>query len=360
MARRVFFAFDNEALLIDGSSPRGNVGDPIRNDSNSPDGTIYRFQPGESRERIVIDDDGGSRNVLEDNREDDHEIIDGGSLVEEDAEVEAESILTLQRIDDQGDPVGEPFEIVIYSQDGQAGDVWGFGTDAYLVAGARYEKIGGTTQGRSVYAETFCLTSGTRIATPTGERPVEDLSRGDLVVTMDHGPQPVRALLSRRVGAAEMERMPRLAPVRIGPGALDGTLPLRPLVVSPQHRMLVRSRVAERMFGSGEVLIAARKLTALPGIDEMPADRSVTYWHVVLDRHAIIFAEGAPTETLFLGAQALTSIGPEGREELSTLFPGVISGSEAPAMARPIPSPRRQRRLAERIWRNRRPALERP
>nr|AIA91314.1 CAZy families GT4 protein [uncultured Gluconobacter sp.] len=96
---------------------------------------------------------------------------------------------------------------------------------------------------------------------------IEDLRVGDLVLTKDDGPQPLRWISSRHVSAEMLAAHPNMRPIRIRAGALGEGLPLRDLIVSPQHRMLVRSKVAERMFGEEEVLVAAKHLLELDGVD---------------------------------------------------------------------------------------------
>ncbi len=91
-------------------------------------------------------------------------------------------------------------------------------------------------------------------------------------------------------------------------GALGPGHPARPLVVSPQHRILVRSAIAQRMFGSAEVLVAAKQLLSLDGIDVAQDLETVEYFHILFDRHEIVFAKGTETESLYTGPQALRGI----------------------------------------------------
>ena len=139
-----------------------------------------------------------------------------------------------------------------------------------------------------------CFVEGTQIDTVSGLVPVEKLNVGDLVRTVDNGSQAIRWIGSREVAATDATY-----PVRISAGALGTGLPSRDLQVSQQHRLLTCSRIAERMFGQSQVLIAAKKLVGMPGIT-LVSDRSlVAYWHILCDRHEIVLADGAPAETLF-------------------------------------------------------------
>lgn len=205
-----------------------------------------------------------------------------------------------------------------------------------------------------------CFVAGSRILTEAGEVPVEDLRPGDRLVTADHGAQPLRAVLRRTVTPSELARIPDLRPVRISVGALGQGLPLRDLRVSPQHRLLVRSQIAARMFGIPEALISARKLVGLPGIAECSGRDGVTYLHLVLDHHEVILAEGAPTESLFLGPGAIASLTPEAREELRTVFPDQLASPRNPESARLIPAGRLQTRFCFRHGKNGKPLLETP
>lgn len=148
-------------------------------------------------------------------------------------------------------------------------------------------------------------------------------------------------------------------PVKIAQGALGQGLPTAPLRVSPQHRMLIRSVIAERMFGSEEVLVAAKKLTALPGITVEQTCRSISYFHLILDRHEILFANNAPTESLFLGPEAIASLEPGARAELAALFPELLNVPDGSHAARIIPKGSAQKRLVFRHNKNDKPLLVR-
>lgn len=196
-----------------------------------------------------------------------------------------------------------------------------------------------------------CFTPGTMIATARGEVAVETLRPGDLVLTRDRGPQPVRWAAARHVEAAELALQPQLRPIRIRAGALGAGTPRADLVVSPQHRILVRSKIALRMFGAAEVLVAAKQLLCLEGIEVAADPESVTYVHFAFDRHEVVLSNGAETESLYPGAEALKAVGPAAREELLAIFPQLRTAGAVPP-ARVLAGGRQGRSLAQRHQRN--------
>ena len=159
----------------------------------------------------------------------------------------------------------------------------------------------------------ICFAADTLILTPRGEVPILHLRPGDYVTTRDNGAQPLVCLASRRLRAADLRRNPKLRPILLQPGALGSD---RALVVSPQHGILVR-------FDGEERLVRATHLARLPGggVRAMNGRQSVTYVHIVLDRHQIVFANGRPSESFFPGPRAMAALTSEAREELETLFP---------------------------------------
>jgi len=205
-----------------------------------------------------------------------------------------------------------------------------------------------------------CFTRGTLIATDRGEVPVEELTTSDRAITMDDGYQPIRWIGSRNLSGAELAANPKLRPIRIREGALSPNLPVRDLVVSPQHRVLMRSKVTRRMFQTDEVLVPAKALVALHGVEVDEAPDGVEYWHILFDRHQVIFSEGAPTESLFTGPEALKSVSPAAREEIFTLFPELADPDTygAPLPARPLIPVRRGLKMAERLSMNGKTPLE--
>lgn len=168
---------------------------------------------------------------------------------------------------------------------------------------------------------TPCFTTGTLILTARGDRAVETLVPGDLVMTRDHGLQPLRWIGSKTVSG-----IGPLAPVHLRKGALGNR---RDLLVSPQHRMMVDGWRQELLFGQAEVLVSARHLVNGTTITHSPR-REVTYVHLLFDRHEVIEAEGIPTESLHPG-DYLLSCDAALRGELLSIFPGL---ADAPAAKR--------------------------
>lgn len=202
-----------------------------------------------------------------------------------------------------------------------------------------------------------CFCAGTRIDTADGPRLVEALRPGDLVLTADEGPQPVKLNLKSRVQLSGLYAPETLRPIRIRKGALGEGLPRRDLLVSRQHRMVVRSRVAHRMFGSDEVLISAIRLVGQAEIEVDHTVQAVTYHHLVFDKHQIVFAEGAPSESFYPGDEAMRALPDEARAEFATLFPGFRIRDDSWSFARHVPKRQRQKRLVARHDKNAKPFL---
>jgi Ca2+-binding RTX toxin-like protein len=157
-----------------------------------------------------------------------------------------------------------------------------------------------------------CFVRGTRIETEHGPRPVEEIEDGTLVRTLDNGLQPVRRVLSKRVAGVGP-----LAPVVFTKGALGAQ---RDLLVSPQHRMVLRGWQAELLIGCDETLAAAKHLVNGDTVyqRQMP---QVEYFHLLFDRHEIVFAEGVATESYHPLLQDSNDRAPATQAELMDIYP---------------------------------------
>lgn len=217
-----------------------------------------------------------------------------------------------------------------------------------------------SNNGPSIPVDTVvpCFTKGTLIATPSGPTPVQKLLKGDRVLTSDNGAQTLRWIGSRKLNSIDLARAPRLRPICIGSGALGSGLPNRNLRVSPQHRMMLHSTIANRMFGHKEVFVPAIKLAGLPGITVDNDIKSVEYFHILFDRHEVVFAEGSPAESLFTGPEAIKSIGSAALLEIMALFPEIGTAEHTPILARCVPEKGRQiKQLVSRHLRNQKPLI---
>jgi Ca2+-binding RTX toxin-like protein len=181
----------------------------------------------------------------------------------------------------------------------------------------------------------ICFTPGTRIATQKGEVAVEALRPGDRVFTRDNGIQPLRWVGRRDLTPDEMRSHPEFQPVLIRQGALGNGLPQRDMLVSPQHRMLQTSELAEVMFDEREVLVAAKHLTGLDGVDHVQTS-AVSYLHLMFDQHEVVLADGTWSESFQPGDHSLKGIGAAQRSEVLSLFPELetLAGLESYGAAR--------------------------
>ena len=157
-----------------------------------------------------------------------------------------------------------------------------------------------------------CFVAGTMIQTPDGERQVQDLQPGDLVITHDDGPQPIRWIGQRRVAAVGS-----LAPIRIKANTFGDH---RTLLLSPQHRILIRDGLAELLFGETEVLIAAKDLVNDRSI-RVQEGGEVDYVHMMFDKHQVVFSEGLATESFLPGPQVTAQLERDIVDEIAALFP---------------------------------------
>ncbi|MDG3041118.1 Hint domain-containing protein [Roseicyclus marinus] len=200
--------------------------------------------------------------------------------------------------------------IVYTNTDDAAGGLSGFFTlaDGTLVTFSEIENI-------------ICFTPGARLLTPHGERAIETLRAGDMVITRDNGPQPIRW-----IGRRTLPAMDQFAPIHVAAHVLDGAS--RGLLVSPQHRFLFTGYKAELLFGTSEVLIAAKHL--VDGQDVFIAPQAeVTYIHMMLDRHEVVYADGAATESFHAGDVGISAISDQSREEMFRIFPELRSNPAA-------------------------------
>lgn len=164
-----------------------------------------------------------------------------------------------------------------------------------------------------------CFVRGTMILTQDGEKAVEDLVPGDLIETRDNGAQPIRWIGSRTIAAEG-----RFAPIAIEAGTFGLH---RRLVVSPQHRVMLTHWMAELMFGEDEVLVAAKDLVNECSVrvlrpEDLP-NGEVEYFHLLFDKHQIIWSEGLATESFLPGPTVMNDLDADVQGEVLALFPEI-------------------------------------
>ena len=131
-----------------------------------------------------------------------------------------------------------------------------------------------------------CFLTGTRILTDKGEVAVETLQIGDLVQTAERTLEPIK-WIGRQTREPQQVRNPlRSHPIHIKAGALGNGLPHRDLFVSPDHALLFEG-----------LLINAGALVNGTSIVKTEPTETFTYFHVELDKHALLVAEGTAAES---------------------------------------------------------------
>ncbi|MCC5976402.1 MAG: Hint domain-containing protein, partial [Rubellimicrobium sp.] len=164
-----------------------------------------------------------------------------------------------------------------------------------------------------------CYAEGTRLESVNGPVAVENLQSGDLLVTLDDGPQPIRW-----IGWTE-HHWPgtdeKLLPVRIPARSLDGRLPYRDLMISPQHRILLNREIFAFGDADEDCFAPALSLDGYRGVQRDTSCKTVRYYHVLLERHSILMAEGLLSESFFPGPMAMRNLSLGNRVQVMTLFP---------------------------------------
>ena len=237
-----------------------------------------------------------------------------------------------------------------------AGDQFVVDDKVYTVAGTADATPGGTVDGIFAYApdgktvfistapittsetlylnpttsqsDYICYMAGTQIATPGGSANVEELAIGDLVLTADGKTMPV-LWVGRQTVSTTFADPNRVMPIRIRAGALGDAQPQRDLLVSPGHAILV----------DGILVHASALINGSSIMRETDVPNTFIYYHVELEDHSLVLAEGVPAETFVDNVQRLAF---DNWDEHVKLFPEGRSIRELPlaraASARQVPA----------------------
>jgi hypothetical protein len=156
----------------------------------------------------------------------------------------------------------------------------GFGNEAVGVFTAT-----GSTVVQGFIATIACFAAGSMIGTPAGPVAVEDLKAGVIVDSLFGGARPVRWVGHRRVNCRRHPSPSSVWPVRVRQHAFGQNQPCRDLYLSPDHAIFVEG-----------VLIPVKHLIDGDAVCQVPRDR-VTYYHVELEQHDVLSAEGLAAES---------------------------------------------------------------
>ena len=167
----------------------------------------------------------------------------------------------------------------------------------------------------------ICFGDGTLIGTPSGEVPIEDLEIGDLVLTEEGGIKPIRWIGRKYLDSLFLARAQHLRPILVRAGALGEGIPHCDLILSPNHRVLLRDWRAEYLFGESEVLVAIKTLVNDSNILWAENPVGVTYYHILLGTHEVLLANGVSAESLLPGPMAFQSMDHDTRQEIMDIFP---------------------------------------
>jgi hypothetical protein len=264
-------------------------------------GGTVDFAPGANAELVLLDD------------KDFHETISGLNVGTGSAKadfIHTTAAVTISSVSGQGTTDG-----TVTLSDGAVLHLTGISSSNWFVA---------TTAGASgtdIYlSDIACYCRGTLILTDKGEVAVEDLAIGDAVATASGEARPIKWIGRRSYGGRFIMGRKDILPICFKAGSLGEVLPRRDLFISPHHAMYLEG-----------VLIEARDLVNGVSIVQAEQVEEVEYFHIELDSHDVIIAEGAPSET-FLDDNSRAMF--HNAHEYSALYPATAQGAVCYCAAR--------------------------
>lgn len=174
------------------------------------------------------------------------------------------------------------------------------------------------------------LDAGSNVRTPCGERRVEFLRPGDMIVTRSDGLQVLRHVFTCTITEALARADPSLAPIRLASRAIGPMMPQRELVVAPGHKVLVPSHAIAQEAIDVCCFVSARSLTTmLPEVEVVEGIQEMTYYNLVFDAHQVFTANGAPVESYRPDGAALAALERETRDSMIQMFPDLKTNPNA-------------------------------
>lgn len=190
-----------------------------------------------------------------------------------------------------------------------------------------------------------CFTPGIMIATPKGERLIEELREGDKVITRDNGIHEILWCGKRSLDWKSLSAKPHLRPVLIRAGSLGEGLPEHDMMVSPNHRLIVSQDCTSLQYDESEVLASAKHLVNNNGVHVVET-MGASYIHFMFEHHQLVLANGAWSECFQPADYGLQARGNSQRIEIVELFPELKSKMDE---RRPAPISRSRRRVTLRM-----------
>lgn len=286
-----------------------NEGDPIGDASELLYEDVYEFGPAAPHTRLALAqaDETGAYHVAADS--------EGGRAG---APVYLDSLVTFMA------PEGTTVEALIFVEvdapTGTIAQVWLHplapisAKTGYTLVTISREKA----RARLAAEATIAFTRGTRITMADGRQvPIEELKPGDRVLTRDSGPQELRW-----IGVQTVRASGAFAPITIAAGTLNNT---GDLVVSPNHRLFVYQRIDALGAGRKEILVKASLLVNGSSVTQTPGG-FVDYFHILFDKHEIVYAEGIAAESLFVDTASRPVLPAEVARRLRASAPGGLAG----------------------------------
>ena len=280
-----------------------NMGDPLSFAAELDLDDTYELHPDASTHRLSVE------------TKDDGRLVVGGDtqVGTSGAALHLDCCLTLMSA------TGLTTEMIVLVEVDEAGNVANvFGLPlAHMQPKTGYVLVGiDRERARRKFAEVACVSfsRGTHITMASGiQKPIEELTVGDMVLTRDDGPQAIRW-----IGHSTVRAVGDFAPIRIKAGTLHNE---NDLIVSPDHRLFIYQRFDALGAGRKEVLVRARHLVNGDTVTRQMGG-FVDYFQLLFDRHHIIFAEGISAETFLVDTRTRDALPRELKEALAQTLPG--------------------------------------